>query len=95
MIKSNLQALSDDSIPLELAMKPFVKYDEGNVAMQELTSTQATIATLINNDGDQSQADAMAALKTQVIKYEEILVISERDVQKVNKLERIKNFKIN
>jgi len=88
-IKSNLQALNDDSIPLELAMKPFVMYDEGLVAMQELTSTQTAIVTLINDDGDRSQSDTMKELKTHVERYENVLANTGRDLQKDNKFVRL------
>lgn len=77
--------MSDDSVPLELAVKPFVMYDEGRVAMQELCSTKTTIASLISDDGDRTRSEALKELKTHVEKYEDVLVDSERDGQKENK----------
>lgn len=73
-IKSHLQALSDESIPLELAMKPFVTFDEGRTAINELTSAQTMITSLINDDGDQSKTIAINELKTYIEQYEKSLV---------------------
>jgi hypothetical protein len=70
-----LQALSDESIPLELAMKPFLTFDEGRAAVHELTSTQTMITSLIkNNSSSESQTEAIKELTTYIKKYEDILV---------------------
>ncbi|XP_025202744.1 probable E3 ubiquitin-protein ligase bre1 [Melanaphis sacchari] len=81
-IKSHLQALSDESIPLELAMKPFMIFDEGHTALQELTSTQTLITSLITDDSDQSQTKAIKELKTCVEQYEQILIELETNEDK-------------
>lgn len=81
-IKSHLQALSDESIPLELAMKPFVAFDEGQTAIIELTSTQTMITALITDDGDQSQTKAIKELKTYNEQYEQILIELETNEDK-------------
>jgi len=81
-IKSHLQALSDESIPLELAMKPFVAFDEGQTAKIELTSTQSMITSLITDDGDQSQTKAIKELKTSIEQYEQILIELETNKDK-------------
>lgn len=69
-----MQALSDESIPLELAMKPFSTYDEGRAAVHELTSTQTMITSLINNDSNQLKTEAINELTTSIEKYEQILM---------------------
>lgn len=66
--------MSDESIPLELAMKSFVTSDEGITVMHDLTSTQAMINSLINKDDEQSRGEAINALNTCIEKYEPILV---------------------
>lgn len=69
-----MQTLSDDSIPLELAMKSFITSDEGLTVMHDLTSTQAMITSLINKDGEQSREEAINELNICVEKHEPILV---------------------
>lgn len=73
-IKSHLQELGDESIPLELTMKPFLTYDEGRTAIQELTSTQTMISSLINNSSEQSKTEAMQELRTNIETFEQILL---------------------
>lgn len=67
-----MQELNDETISLELAMKPYVIHDEGRIAINELTSTQTMIASLINDDANQSQIDAIEALETRVEKREQV-----------------------
>lgn len=55
-------------------MKPFLTYNEGNNAIQELNSTQAMIFSLVNNNGDQSKSEAMKDLKTNIERFEHILL---------------------
>lgn len=55
-------------------MKPFVAFDEGQSAINELTSTQTMITSLINDDGVQSQTKAVKELKTYIEQYEQILL---------------------
>lgn len=94
-IKSDLQALNDDSIPLELALKPFVIYNEGENAIQELTSTQTMIASLINTDDDESQSEAMKELKICVEKYQNILrSLENNDIDKTVRLSITAVYKI-
>lgn len=81
-IKSNLQALSDETIPLELAIKPLTTYDEGRTVMQELSSTQTMITSLISNDNDQLQNEKIKELKTYVEKSEQFLVELKNNEEK-------------
>lgn len=69
-----MQALSDESIPLELGMKPFLTFDEGRAALHELTSTQTMITSLIKNNSSELQTEAVKELTTCVKKYEDVLV---------------------
>jgi len=55
-------------------MKPFVAFDEGQTAINELTSTQTMITSLITDDSDQSQTKAVKELKTYIEQYEQILL---------------------
>jgi len=55
-------------------MKPFVAFDEGQTAINELTSTQTMITSLINDDSNQSQTKAVKELKTFIEQYEQILL---------------------
>lgn len=78
-IKSHLQALGDETIPLELAMEPFSTYAEGRIAIQELTSTQTIISSLINNSSDQSKTEAMKELTINAKRFEQILLESDNN----------------
>jgi len=68
-------------------MKPFVIFDEGHTAIQELTSTQTMITSLITDDSDQSQTKAIKELKTHIEQYEQMLielkVNEDKDVSKI------------
>jgi len=55
-------------------MKPFVAFDEGQSAINELTLTQNMITSLITDDGGQSQTKAIKELKTYIEQYEQILL---------------------
>lgn len=74
-------------------MKPLIAYDEGRTAMQELTSTQTMITSLISNDDDQSQSEKIKELTTYVEKYENILIESETNEGKVSTLSKF-NIKL-
>jgi len=63
-------------------MKPFVAFDEGQTAINELTSTQAIITSLITDDGNQSQTKAIKELKKYIEIYEQILVELETNEDK-------------
>lgn len=81
-IKSNLQGLSDECIPMELAIKPLTIYDEGSTIMQELSATQTMITSLISNDNDQSQNEKIKELKAYVEKSEQLLVELKNNEEK-------------
>lgn len=59
---------------MELSIKPFETFEEGRTIMNELSSTQAMITSLINNDSDQSKTEAINELKNIVEKNEQFLV---------------------
>jgi len=60
-------------------MKPFESHAEGRTALNELTSTQTIITSLINDDGGHSQNDAIDELKTHVKSHEQSFVELERN----------------
>lgn len=74
-----MQELNDETTPLELAMKPYVIHDEGRIAINELTSTQTMIASLINDDSGRSQIDVVEALETCLEKGERVSTESENN----------------
>lgn len=67
-----MQELNDETTPLELAMQPYVIYDEGRIAINELNSTQTIIASLIKDDSGRSQIDVVKAFETRVEKGERV-----------------------
>lgn len=74
-----MQELNDETTPLELAMQPYVIYDEGRIAINELNSTQTIIASLIKDDSDRSQIDVIKAFETRVEKGERVSTESENN----------------
>lgn len=60
-------------------MKPYVLHDEGRIAINELTSTQTMIASLMNDDSGRSQIDVVKALETRVEKGERVSTESENN----------------
>lgn len=60
-------------------MKPLDIFVEGSNAIDELTSTQTLITTLVNSDSDKSKSEIVNELKTYIELYENILLELENN----------------
>lgn len=60
-------------------MKPLDIFVEGSNAIDELTSTQTLITTLVNSDNDKSKSEIVNELKTYIELYENILLELENN----------------